>query len=299
MEETQLSTIASSAFEKANLIHNALETLRAAQRLDERDDLTAAIWMAWYDATIPDVRDIKILAGAMEIELARRRGERIEDEGERRGGDTKVTQRVTLMSDADKMQRSRDRAIANEPEAVKMFVAREAKAGRVPSMRGAIKAATVARATHAPARLAKQIEATQARKSEFDEHVFATITMIADGVRRTDDQVAKLTGYQTASFLQRIRLIPWLHIDRTPEGLVFHIDNQLRAICEGATPRPELSYTSIAAYLRSLRDEITRRRKENHDEFRKRRWNSELILKREQTSLLDWIEEQLDRIPQL
>jgi hypothetical protein len=123
---------------------------------------------------------------------------------------------------------------------------------------------------------------------------------VADGKRRTDAQVATVTGYQTASFfLQRIRLLPWLRIDRTPEGLMFHIDEPLRAICEGRLPRPTLSYQSTDQFLRNLRAEITRRRKENHDEFLKRRWNSELILKREQTSLLDWIEQELDRVPSL
>ena len=66
-----------AAYRKAALIQTALQTLRAAHRIDERDDLNAASFVEWYDRTIPDVRDIKMLAGAMEIELAKRRGERI------------------------------------------------------------------------------------------------------------------------------------------------------------------------------------------------------------------------------
>jgi hypothetical protein len=150
-----------------------------------------------------------------------------------------------------------------------------------------------------PQRRINAIETLQARRAEFEEQALAAVTKIADGKRRTDAQVATVTGYQTASFLQRIRLIPWLRIDRTTDGLSFQIDEPLRAICDGRLPRPTLSYQSVDQFLRDLRAELTRRRKENHDEFQKRRWNSELILKREQTSLLDWIEQQLDRVPLL
>ena len=125
------------------------------------------------------------------------------------------------------------------------------------------------------------------------------MTKLADGIRRTDEQVAKLTGYDSPNFLSRSRLIPRVRIDRTREGLLVQIDEPLRAICDGRVPRPPLSYQSIGQFLRDLRADITRRRKENHDEFLKRRWNSELILKREQSSLLDWIEQQLDRVPTL
>lgn len=167
----------------------------------------------------------------------------------------------------------------------------------MPSKKGAVSVARMARATATPNRLAKSVDGMQAKKSEADEEMFVSITKIADGTRRTDAQVAKATGYQSASFLHRIRLIPWLRIDRTVDGLMFHIDEELRAICDGRRPRAPLSYKSIDHFLRTLRAEITRRRKENHDEFLKRRWNSELILKREQTALLDWIEQQLDQVP--
>ena len=299
MTETQPSS-EGTAYRKAHLIQEALQTLQTAHQIDERDDLTAASFLEWYDCTIPDVRDIKILAGAMEIELARRRGERIAKEGERRGGDTKVNQCVTLVSDLEKSRRSQERALAAEPDAVRAFVQREVKAGKMPSMRGAVGVARAARATAAPHRLTKKAEAEQVRQHHQEEQTIAAILKLTDGRRRTEAQIATLTGHQTAAFfLQRIRLIPWLRLDRTPEGLVFHVDEELRAICEGRRPRPQLSYQSIDQFLRDLRAELTRRRKENHDEFQKRRWNSELILKREQTTLLDWIEQQLDRVPPL
>jgi hypothetical protein len=50
----------------------------------------------------------------MEVELARRRGEKLLEEDERRGRPEKSDQPVTFISDAAKKQRSRARAIARE-----------------------------------------------------------------------------------------------------------------------------------------------------------------------------------------
>jgi hypothetical protein len=53
-----------------------------------------------------------------------RRGGRVETEGERRGGDQKsderikVTRAVTLIADAEKMERSRDRELAERADVV-------------------------------------------------------------------------------------------------------------------------------------------------------------------------------------
>lgn len=310
-------------YRKAALIQEALQSLRTAQRIDERDELDAASFLEWYDRTIPDVRDIKILAGAMEIELARRRGERILQEGERRGGDqSKGSQCDPLLSEAVKMERKRDRILALEPVAVHAYVQREVRAGKVPTKRGARRAAhgtSAGRASGAARRAwaprpavtptpmsdGHHIHRGQ-RHEESNRKTLAALEYVADGVRRTDAQLAKATGEAVGKaaaarpvhhFLERVRLIPWLTIDRTSEGTIFRIDTQLRAICETLQPRPELSYQSIATYLRALREELTRKRKENHDERRKTRWDSRLILTRIQSDMLDWIEDQLDRMP--
>lgn len=55
-------------------------------------------------------------------------------------------------------------------------------------------------------------------------------------------------------------------------------------------------YSTIKS-LRLLRAEIIRRRKENHDALNRRKWCPEAISKREQSELLNWIERQLDMIP--
>lgn len=213
------------------------------------------------------------------------------------------------------MQRKRDRALALEPKAVTSYVQREVKAGKVPSTRGAVRAAHntsagrasgVARAAlreasvittmpgpthqeHAMRRGQRQIE-------ELKRQTLLKLDQITDDVRRSDAQLTKVTG-NLHRFLECVRLIPWLTIDRTNDGTSFRVDTHLRAICESLQPRPELSYQSIATYLRTLRDDLTRKRKENRDERQKTRWDSRLILVRIQSDMLDWIEEQLDRMP--
>jgi hypothetical protein len=42
---------------------------------------------------------------------------------------------------------------------------------------------------------------------------------------------------------------------------------------------------------------ITRRRKENHDERMKKRWQPEEVVLHKQTELLNWIENELDKLP--
>jgi hypothetical protein len=288
------STRTVNADEKAALINQALDTLRAADALDERDDLDRANWLAWYDATIPRVRNIKVLAGAMEVELHRRRGEQILAEEERRGGDqSKVTRCVTLPRAATS-QRSRDRALATQPARVAAYVQHQAATGSIPSVRGAERAVKTMRPPIE--RKQSQFAGRQTVVRQKTDTVLAKIDAIADGQRRTDAELIAM-GFNVETFLPHVRLIPWLAIDRTVAGTTFVIDQELRAICDGRMPRPILGHQSIRAYLEELRTEIVRRRKENHDEFRKRKWNSELILKREQSALLDWIEEQLLKVP--
>lgn len=304
MNET-VPVVDGSAYRKAALIREALETLRAAHHIDERDDLDAGSFLEWYDRTIPNVRDIKILAGAMEVELAKRRGLRILAEGDRRKRPDAVTKVVTKsapLSGPVRRQRFEERALGTHPHVVDAFVQQQANAGCAPTVHAAVRAAQAAQVTSTPPRAAissrkvSQFQARQTRVQATNKDLLATLDHVADGLRRSDVVLAKMTG-DVPQFLQRVRLVPWLTIDRTTDGTVFRIDAWLRAICDGAAPRPELSYGSVDTFLRSLRDDITRKRKENHDERQKARWNSQLILTRVQSDLLDWIEEQLDRVP--
>jgi len=182
----------------------------------------------------------------------------------------------------------------------------------VPTRRGALTVAGIAlkqrpAATPRPApnatRSVSQFVTGQVKSERRAETIVAALDAVADGTPRTDpvlQRVIRRHGpLQIDSFLQAIRLIPWLTITRDATGTTFTIDHELRDICEGRRPRPTLveGGQSLVDFLRHLRAEIRRRRKENHDENSKRKWRSELILKGEQKALLDWIETQLDRLP--
>jgi len=133
------------------------------------------------------------------------------------------------------------------------------------------------------------------RRRALDDTLTA-LDELADAQAHSDAEIGAVVG-DVARFLQRVTLIPWLAVERAHNRTVFKIDDDLRAICEERRPRPDLNSFSVVGFLKNLRAEITRRRKENHDERIKRRWNPDNIVKREQTSMLDWIEAELDRVP--
>jgi hypothetical protein len=134
-----------------------------------------------------------------------------------------------------------------------------------------------------------------AKREKTRKAIFAEIEKLADGDFHTAREWNKTFPQGHSSALS---VIPWLTIEWNKENRVkLTVDEELRAICEGRMPRPEINGFSVQAFLRQLRGEITRRRKENHDERMKRRWNPDDILRREQTNLLDWIENELDRVP--
>jgi hypothetical protein len=158
------------------------------------------------------------------------------------------------------------------------------QAGHVPSMRGALRVAKGELPTMKNPNRATVAAAT--RTAQNDAAIMEALDRVLDGKRRTDSELTRIAPMPGPDFLQRVRLIPWVTVDRTAEGTILHADQPLRDICEGHRPRPTLDGgQSIAEFLRHLRAEIRRRRKENNDEFHKRKWNSELILKREQTGL--------------
>jgi hypothetical protein len=310
---------------KRNLIETALGQLIEAREIDERETLPTEIekWTAWYDATIPLVTDIETIAGAMRVEFHTRRGERLVAEPENLGGRPSFQETMSrrdIVSEKDRQQRKKQRALGRQAEAARTYIKTEVAAGRKPSVKGALRHVKGLAGRPAsrpksrrPSRAAQSSPSTpsnqsapyswigtQARAAQRTANTLAALDTVANGECWTDRELTRVIGLDVERYLPRVRLIPWLSIDRRPEGTVFRIDGDLRNICEGRAPRPEvddLDGRSLGAFLKHLRGEITRRRKENHDEFRKRRWSSEVILRREQSDLLDWIEEQLDRVP--
>ena len=67
-------------------------------------------------------------------------------------------------------------------------------------------------------------------------------------------------------------------------------------VTTNVTEREQPDVTAIAARLSDFRKEIDRRRKENHEKRNARNWNPEPVIKLELIRILDWIEEELEKI---
>jgi hypothetical protein len=298
---------------KRNLIETALSKLQDARDIDERDSLKVENWIDWYDRTIPLVTEIKIIAGAMEVELSKRRGMRLETQPEQLF--QRVTPGVTL-SVSERKARSKDRALGRNPAAVDDYIKTEAHARRVPTRKGALRhvKGLAGRPASRPKsrRPSRPVRATpstpsnesatnawigaQARAAMWAARALDALDTIADGERRTDPELSQAIGFEVEDYLRRVRLIPWLSLDRLPEGTVFTIQEELRAICDGRMARPDLEGGSVKAFLTHVRSEIIRRRQENLDGFQKAGWSTNTIFVREHSDLLDWIEEQLNGV---
>jgi len=296
-----------AAIDKARLITKALDALREAEQLDERESLDRASWDAWYDATIPQVHEIKILAGAMAIELHRRRGEEQQWRRPGRPSTQMVTQCGTISAHGN-AQLSRDRALAAQPLRVAKYIQDEAAAGRVPSVRGALREIKKAKPLVEPNAKPNRTKAPQDRP--LSRGHMAARTRITRAHQRLFDRIAQvsgapltagdlgvrlgLKGAETGRFLHDAGLLPWVRIDRSGNVYTIAVNEDLRELCALHGSRPDLPGGSVAAFLGNLRREILRRREENKDNRLKRRWTAEGISQVEQSALLDWIEKQLD-----
>jgi hypothetical protein len=104
-------------------------------------------------------------------------------------------------------------------------------------------------------------------------------------------------------FLRQCAFLPWLNVELTLAS-VNHlerqwrltVDHELKDICDGRTPRPELGQSSMREYLAALRKEIDRRRKEAGAKRAARNWNVDAVNKAELVDLLNYIEAELDRL---
>src|SRR5260221_613830 len=77
--------------------------------------------------------------------------------------------------------------------------------------------------------------------------------------------------------------------------VMFQIDEELKAICEGRAPRPETNGWSYRAWVQNLRETIIKRRQENHDARTMKNWQPDQVSKVEQHELLNWIERELNK----
>jgi hypothetical protein len=280
--------------DKTALLRAAYQSLRESNAIDERESEPDPDSLhQWYDDTIPLVTDIKQLAGHMDIELSRRRGELIAQEGERRGGNqSKVSQRETLTG-AEKHQRDRDRVIAAEPEAVMAYQQEELAAQRVPSKRGAVRAARTARAakpkvTKAKAKVAKvktkaEVVAALSFGSEVRAEVRARIEPVL-GQALTLDELAKHWKVHTDIARRYVREAALL-------ASVTKDDNRFTIKLTPEQTELEAALAAHEQFLEDLHKEIKLRRKEARDGYNE--WKPDNINSRQQSRLLDRVEDAL------
>jgi hypothetical protein len=129
------------------------------------------------------------------------------------------------------------------------------------------------------------------------------VLKVADGKIRSIEQICEITGRIDAApnsaLMTRARMLPWLTIERTPEGYRLSVDEELRLICEDHAPRPQLNGAGVHAFIKRLAKEIDRKRKENYEKNKTSKWMPDNVSKIEQKRLLDWIEAELFQLTQL
>jgi hypothetical protein len=293
-----------------------IETIHAdalrMQEIDERESMTLMTVdevMEYYDQLVPHTKDAQVILAAVEAEFYIRRSERIAQEPLSQGGRPRESQTVTprvTVSDAERKERSRMRAVGENAAAAREYVKGEVKANRKATRRGVVRHAQ----RHARRHI-KRVTPSNQMKSKpssvkggwsierldaYRTQVFTKLDAIADGTRRTDRQLQATVG-DVEEFVRRVRFIPWLRMDRTREGTIVTIDHELREICEGRRARPEIGDFTWRGFYQHLRAEITRRRKEANDLYRAANWRHGMIHTQHQSELLDWIEDELNRIP--
>jgi hypothetical protein len=97
-------------------------------------------------------------------------------------------------------------------------------------------------------------------------------------------------------FIGRVKYLPWLTVQKTEAGYLFVVDEEFRSFCEMYRPG-SVGKFSLARHLLNLRKEITRVRSANKCERDRLRWNSLKQDIYQLISLMDFVEEELDKIP--
>jgi hypothetical protein len=309
MTPTEKEMIEQSAHEQKRhmmeMIH--ADALRM-QGIDERESMTLMTVdevTDYYDQFVPHTKDAQVILAAVEAEIYIRRSERIAQEPSRQGQRTDLEPpgQCSGSSSIDSAARARMRVVGKNAAAAREYVQAEVKANRKATHRGIVRHAQTA-GSHRKASPKKAASKPgwsggQARSEDHHQRILAGLEKAADGQPRSDRELQRLVGCAPDDFIRFVRFIPWATMTRThaPTSTMFTIDQEFRDICERRIPRPALAGQSIQNFLRHLRAEIIRRRKENNDERRRVRWNSDAIMSREQTDLLNWIETELDRVP--
>jgi hypothetical protein len=258
----------------------------------------------WYDEVLPQVTDIKIIAGALEAELSIRRGNLIGQEGELRGSEPGTNNRevqsysLSNFTNVQKKKRSEDRLIAAQAPAVRTYVKNSIKQNKVPTRRGVLATAYMSRGRDTRTPAAKPL--VNRPRGESKDRLYQALGKLAAQDRAlSDGEIHDLSG-MSASYVHHVApYIPWLRRTKTADGVLFTIDTELREICEGKRPRPQLHGASLSQELRTLRNEIKRRRDERDLYVRRSNWDHLTARAKFLVELVTWLEGELERVATL
>jgi len=296
-----------SADDKRRLIQSAHDDLVGPHLIDERETLADADALAWYDAVLPQATDIKLIAGALEIELSIRRGKLVEQEGELRGGDAgnqyeqkSKSDPVSHFSSAERARRKKDRLLASQETVVRTYTANAIKQGKTPTKRGALCTAYMTRGRGSRVRAVKPGHRQQKSSALNEGRLYQALDKLAAQDRSlSESEIHALTGMSADHLYHVTAHIPWVRRTKSADGLQYTIDTDLREICEGKRPRPQLNGASLSQQLRSLQSEITRRRKERDIYVRRNNWDHLTSHAKFIIELMNWIESELERVATL
>jgi len=153
----------------------------------------------------------------------------------------------------------------------------------------------------AMAKAVRQTKPADENRSDRQRRLVCEAAMkMADGRVHSVQRICDMTGHMGAEqFLRRAPMLPWLKIERLPDGYRFVVDEELRLICEDRMPRPQLNGAGIHAFIKRLAKEIDCKRKENHEKHKAAKWNPDNVSKIEQKRLLDWVERELLKLADL
>jgi len=101
-------------------------------------------------------------------------------------------------------------------------------------------------------------------------------------------------------FLEGVAMTPWVTVKSIGHRFQFIIDTELKEICEGVRPLPKpCGWTAQKTidFLTALRRGITQKREAAHIGRHRQRWNPDRTIKAEMVGLLDWIEQELAKLP--
>jgi hypothetical protein len=117
-------------------------------------------------------------------------------------------------------------------------------------------------------------------------------------------EMTTLTGYDGKYLLGHAVCFPWLRIipHHPPRGrlsplrYLLVVDRQLKDVFDAAVPVKVLGKRSIYEHLVSVRKEITRRRAVARAKRAAKQWNPDTINTLELTELINYVENELDKL---